>query len=85
MRLGSEVVDFVRLDGSQNPSNLRSICQVAVMQKHSSFGVVWITVEMVDSLGVECRSSTNDAVNFISLFQQEVGQMRTILACDAGD
>ena len=43
------------------------------------------TVKMIDAIGVEQAGATLDAMNFIALAQQELGQVRTVLTGHAGD
>jgi hypothetical protein len=43
------------------------------------------TATMVDPVGVEDRGSADDTVNFVTLVQEKLSQVRTVLAGDAGD
>jgi hypothetical protein len=47
--------------------------------------VVNIRVDLVQALGVEAAGPAFDAVHFIALPQQEFGQVRSVLARDAGN
>src|SRR5260370_16086451 len=44
-----------------------------------------ILVEMLDALGVERRGPALNAVNFVAVFQQKLGQIGAILPGDARD
>ncbi len=44
-----------------------------------------VLVEVIDSAGVEHRAAALDAVDDVSLAEQELGQVRAILAGHAGD
>lgn len=44
-----------------------------------------ILVEMVDSLGVEGRSATDDAVNLIAFVEQKLGKVRAVLPGDSSN
>ena len=46
---------------------------------------VWILVDVVNALGVEQRRTALDAVNDVALLKQELSEVRTVLARDAGD
>ena len=55
------------------------------MQDQAAVAYVRILVKMVDALGVEERGAPLDPVDDIALFDQEFGQVGTVLAGDAGD
>ncbi len=42
-------------------------------------------VQMVDAVGVEERGAALDAMHFVALTDQEFGQIRAVLAGNAGD
>ena len=44
-----------------------------------------VVVEVVDPVGVEQRGAPLDAMDLISLGQQELGQVRAVLSRDTGD
>jgi hypothetical protein len=46
---------------------------------------VWILIEMIDTLGVKRRSTTDNAVHFVPFCQQQLRQIGAILACDPGN
>ena len=46
---------------------------------------VRILIEMIDAVGVEQRGAALDAVDFVALAQQELGEVGAVLASDAGD
>lgn len=39
------------------------------MEEKSGLRVVGVKIKVVDALGIKCRSSTNEAMDFISLCQ----------------
>jgi hypothetical protein len=55
------------------------------MQSQADIGIVRIMIEMLDAIGVERAAAADDAVNFVSLFEQEFRQIRAILAGNARD
>jgi len=40
---------------------------------------------MIDSRGVERAGATDDPVNFVTLFEQELGEITSVLTSNAGD
>jgi hypothetical protein len=44
-----------------------------------------ISVQMINTGGVERRCSANETVHFIALFQEKFGKIGAILASDARD
>ena len=63
----------------------RGVAQVAVHQPQPHVRLVRILVEVVDAAGVERRAAADDAPHLVALFQQQLGQVRAVLAGDAGD
>ena len=55
------------------------------MQHEATIGLVWVLVQVVDSLRVEGRGPALDAVHFVALLEQEFCQVGAVLAGDAGD
>ena len=55
------------------------------MQDKIAFFGVWILVKMIDTLGVELRCTTFDTVNLVPFFDQQLGEVRTILTSDPGN
>ncbi len=46
---------------------------------------VWIGIKMVDACRVEGAGAADNAVHFVVLLEQQIGQVAAILAGDAGD
>jgi hypothetical protein len=44
-----------------------------------------VLVDVVDAFGVEARGATDDAVHLVALPEQELGEVRAVLARDSGD
>ena len=55
------------------------------MQKHSDAVDVWIGIKMIDARSVERAGAANDAVDFVAFLQQQISQITSVLAGDAGD
>lgn len=54
---------------------------IAVVQEQTHATFVSVSIKMLDSASVERRGAANQAVNNIALLQQQLGQIRSILAC----
>src|SRR5690606_2818386 len=85
MRLGGQVVDLVGLHLLNNAHQTGGVGQVAVVQHKVAVVDVRILVQVVDPVGVEQAAAALDAVYFVALLQQKLGQVRTILPGDASD
>lgn len=86
MRLGSEIVNLIGEDCVEPSTKGRGIGEIRIMKLHSSLvGVVWIDVDVIDSLGVEVRGAANKAMDFVAFVKEEFSEVGTILAGDAGN
>ena len=83
--LGAEVVDLVRLYFLQDAGQVGGVGEIAVVELEARVFNVRIFVDVIDALGVEERGAALDAVHDVALFEQEFGEVRTILAGYAGD
>ena len=55
------------------------------MQEQPIATVVGVDIEVVDSMGIERRRSPDHAMDVVSLVEQELCEVRPILAGDPGD
>ena len=55
------------------------------MEDQARMALMGVLVEMIDAIGVEATGAALDAVHDIALLQQQLSQIRTILASDACD
>lgn len=55
------------------------------MEEDLTCRIVRIEIDMIDSLGVEGARSTDQAMDFIALFKEELGKVTSILAGNAAD
>lgn len=85
MTLGPEVVDFIWLKHVEKFDEVCGVTQITVVEKKPHAVNVGILIEMVDALSVESACTTDDAVHFISFLQEELSEVRTILASDTSD
>ena len=47
--------------------------------------MMWILIDVIDASRIERTRPADDAVNFIALREKKFGQVRSVLAGDAGD
>ena len=69
MALGTQVIDFIRLDLLDDPDQIGGIGQIAVVHKKAHILFVWIVVKVVHPGGVERRGPALDTVDFVALIQ----------------
>jgi hypothetical protein len=82
--LRAQVVDLVGRHGVQQVDQPDAVMQVAVVKEQPTAGVVRILVDAVDSLRIERRGPPDQAVDVVSLRQQQFGEVGAVLAGDAG-
>jgi len=61
------------------------IGQIAVVQDEAPALLMRIAVQMVDAIRIERRGAAFDAVHRVTLFEQQLGQIGTVLSGDTGD
>jgi len=78
------MVDFVRLHIPDDVRQIARTADVPVVQVQLHFvPVVGVPVDVVQTVGVEAAGATDDAMHFVALRKQKLGQVRAILAGDA--
>ena len=77
--LRAEVVDLVRLDLVDQVDQADAVGEVAVVQVQVG------AVDVVDPAAVDRRGATDQAVDLVALREQQLGEVRPVLAGDAGD
>lgn len=86
MRLRSEIVDLIGEDRIKPAAERRGVGEICIVELHPRLvRVVRIDVDVVDSLRVEVGGATDQAVNLVSFAEKEFGEVRPVLAGDAGD
>jgi hypothetical protein len=55
------------------------------MQKQSYIVYVWIGIEMINARRVERAGASNDPVDFVAFLKQQIRQITSVLARNAGD
>ena len=56
-----------------------------MMEQETPVAFVRVLVEMINSICINKRSTTFDAMNFVAFVQQKLCQIGTVLPSDAGD
>ncbi|MCY1531169.1 hypothetical protein D9M68_663870 [compost metagenome] len=85
MALCAQVVDLVGLGFLHDADQVGAVAEVAVVQVEAGVVHMRVLVDVVDALGVELAAAALDAVNDVALFEQQLGEVRAVLAGDAGD
>jgi hypothetical protein len=83
--LRSEVVDLVGLNFLDDPDQVRRVREVAVVQDHPPIRIVRVAVQVIDPVGVEQRRTAFHAVHLVALRQQQLREIRAVLARDPRD
>src|SRR6266511_1183091 len=60
----------------------RRIIEIAVLELQPCALLVQIAVDVLDSAGIETRGPADDAPYLVALVEQELGQIRPVLASD---
>src|SRR5271165_2959025 len=85
MALSCEVVDLVGLHSLHNVGKDAGIREFAVVQDEMAAGDVRIFVEMIDAIGVKERGAALYAMHLVTLLQQKLGEICSILSGNTGD
>ena len=85
MRLRAEIVNLIWLCFLEYPIERASIGEVPVMEFQLRVRFVWILIQVLNAFRIKRGASADDAVDFVSFFEQELGQIRPVLPRDAGD
>jgi hypothetical protein len=83
--LRAQIVDLVRPDGANRAVERAGVVQIAVEEPQPVVRDVGVLVDPIEPLGVERAGTADHAVDLVALFEQQLRQVRTVLAGDAGD
>jgi len=75
--VGLEVVDKI--------GELFGVRKIAVMEKETDVGEMWVLIEVVDATAVQTARAADEAADLVAFGKKEFGQVRAVLAGDAGD
>ena len=81
----AEMVNFVRLQVVNQLHQIHRIAQVAVVQEHPDAVDMRIGIKVIDARRVERAGAANDAVDFVTFFEEEISEVAAILPGDPGD
>jgi hypothetical protein len=85
MTLGRQVVYLIRFNSLNDVNNAQGIGHVAMMEKKPSFGIVSVTVQMIESIRIEKRRAPLESVDHISFIEKEFCEVSSILSGNSGD
>ena len=75
MALCAAVVDFVRLGFLDDTNKVAGVAQVAVVQFEVGVLDMRVLVNVVNTLGIEQRSTAFDAMDNVALLQQKLSKV----------
>ena len=78
-----EVVDLVRLDRVEVTDERRRVGQIRVVKEEPGARLVGVVVEVVDPAGRERARPPDQAVDLVALLEQQLREIRAVLAGDA--
>lgn len=85
MTLGAEVVNFIGFDFFDEATDATAVGEVSVMKEKFDAMDVRILVKVIDTSGIKGAGSSDDAVDFVALFEEELREIRAVLSGDAGN
>ena len=83
--LRREIVDLVGLCLLHHPNEIGRIGQITIMQEQPHAAGMRVLIEVIDARGIERRAPALEPMHLISLGQQKLGQIGTVLpgnSCD---
>ena len=78
MALGSKVVDFIRMDFGNDLIEAEGVAKVTIMEVEMR-----LAFEMGNTFAEVHRGTANNAMNLITLFEEEFGEVAAVLTRDA--
>eukprot|EP00581_Thalassiosira_minuscula_P028288 CAMPEP_0183751564 /NCGR_PEP_ID=MMETSP0739-20130205/1813_1 /TAXON_ID=385413 /ORGANISM="Thalassiosira miniscula, Strain CCMP1093" /LENGTH=78 /DNA_ID=CAMNT_0025987807 /DNA_START=51 /DNA_END=284 /DNA_ORIENTATION=+ len=74
----TKVVNLIRLHIGNDGNKIGSVAQVTVVEEELDSSIVAVTVDVIDTSSVERGRTTDDAMDSVTLGQQQFCQIRTI-------
>src|SRR6202049_4365032 len=84
VRLSGEIVDLVGLSLLEQANQVGRVRYVPVVEAEENAALVRVMIEMVDAAGVERGRTALHAMDAIAFIQEELGEIRPVLAGHAG-
>ncbi len=72
MTLGSKVVDLIRLHLLDDPDQVGTVGEVAVVKNKARIALVRVLVEVIDPGGVEAARPVLAAMHHVALLEEEL-------------
>ena len=85
MRLPCQMIELVRLHFADNSSNRGGVVQIGIVQEQTLVVDVFVNIQMLESRPFHGAGTPDEAVDFVAFFQQQFGQVRTVLTGDTGN
>jgi hypothetical protein len=85
MALGSQIVNFIGLHPLDYAQQTVGIGHIAIVQEEAPFRDMRVLIQVVDALRVQQGTAPLDTVHLVSLGEEKLGKIGTILAGDTGD
>jgi hypothetical protein len=85
MGLGPEVINLIWSDLLDDANQICGVRQIAIMQEEPHIRFMPIHIQMIDPVSIETGSPAFDAVDFVSFFEEQLSQVRSVLPGDSGD
>ncbi len=80
--LGPEIINFIRLDRSDQLIQRAGIVQIPIDQPQPRIRHMRVLIDRVDPSRVEGAGSPDDAVDLIPFGEQQLSQVRSVLPCN---
>jgi hypothetical protein len=85
MTLGAKVVYFIGLYFLDDTDKVGAVGEISVMEDKIFVFHMRILVQMVNTVGIKKRAATFNAMNDISFFKEQFGEIGSVLPGDTGD
>jgi hypothetical protein len=83
--LGPQVVDLVGLEVADQVHERTRVREIPVVHEEADALLVGVAVDLVEALGVERRRPPDQAVDLVAFPEEQLGEVRAVLAGNAGD
>ena len=85
MTLGAKMINLVWLEPVDQFDEIYGVRQVAVVKEKLHSMHMRVLIQVVDAIRVERARAADDAMDLVTFSEQEIGEIGSILPCDAGD
>ena len=85
MALRGEIVNFVRLNFSDQSGEATRVASIPVMQNQAGFAGVRIGINGIEPPRIERAGPSNDAMHFITFGEQQFREVGAVLSGNASD